>query len=103
MERNLYFKKPTQVWFVNLTESDIYYTGIAYRDEIICGCCGGIYKIADIFEVANEEGLTNPIVRMDWISLDNEIRGDMTPPIPVFIIPEEEFESVNPAEIFKDK
>lgn len=43
-----YFEVPTQVKFWD----GRYIGGIAYRDEIICGCCGGIFRISDIYEVA---------------------------------------------------
>ena len=108
MERNLYFKKPTQVWFIDPDEGEIYYNvGIAYHDEIICGCCGDIYEIREVWEAADEEGLTNPIVPMSWVDLSDEIHGDMPCPIPIFTIAEDEFEDIDfkalSAEIFKDK
>jgi hypothetical protein len=108
MEKNLYFKKPTQVWFMDVDENEVYYnTGIAYHDEIICGCFGDIYGIREIWEAADKEGLTNPIIPMSWVDLSDEISGDMPCPIPIFTIAEDEFEDIDfkalSAEIFKDK
>ena len=31
--------------------------GIAYGDEIICGCCGAIFKINDVIADAEFEGI----------------------------------------------
>ena len=36
-----YYNKPTQVKFYDV-DNDLWVGGIAYHDEIICGCCGGI-------------------------------------------------------------
>ena len=45
-EKIKYFDKPTMVRFKD-KEQDIELGGIAYRDEIICGECGGIIEIDD--------------------------------------------------------
>lgn len=46
MEKKMYFDEPTQViWY---DEEGNRQFGIAYKDEIICACCGGVYKIEDI-------------------------------------------------------
>ena len=68
------FNKPTQVmyWDVDGTH---WVGGIAYGTEIICGCCGGIIDIDEVYEFAPEE-VTNPIVIFqDWINLSEEIIG----------------------------
>ena len=108
MERNLYFKKPTQVWFMDIDENEVHYNlGIAYCDEIICGCCSCVYEITEIWEEADRVGLTNPIIPLSWVDLSDEIRGDMSYPIPTFTIAEDEFGDIDfkalSAEIFKDK
>lgn len=46
MKNELYFGAPTQVSFY--TYDDGWCFGIAYRDEIICACCGGIFKIEEV-------------------------------------------------------
>ena len=44
-----YFDMPTQVKFWDV-ETERYICGIAYRDEIICGECGGIISIDELYE-----------------------------------------------------
>lgn len=68
-----YFEAPTQVKFWD----GCYIGGIAYRDEIICGCCGGIFKISDVYEVAPDTLDNDPIVvYKGWVGLSSEICGD---------------------------
>lgn len=62
------YEKPTQVRWLDDLEG-VWVGGIAYRDEIICGCCGGIlelseFKDGEVFEYE------------DWIDIEEEIRGD---------------------------
>lgn len=62
------YEKPTQVrWFDDV--DGVWVGGIAYRDEIICGCCGGILELSEFEdnEVFEYE---------DWIDIEEEIRGD---------------------------
>lgn len=40
-----YFDVPTQVQFWDYKKRR-YNGGIAYRDEIICGCCGDVFNIS---------------------------------------------------------
>ena len=68
-----YFEVPTRVKFWD----GRYIGGIAYRDEIICGCCGGIFRISDIYEVAPDTLKEDPIVIYDnWVDISNEICGE---------------------------
>ena len=53
-----YFDVPTQVRFWE----GRYIDGIAYRDEIICGCCGGIFSISNIYESAPDTLDNDPII-----------------------------------------
>ena len=84
MEKQMYYDKPTQVMFYDFDGSGSYNAGIAYCDDIICGCCGGVFSIEEIYEFAESDGLMNPIVRMDWVDISDEIRGDLSSPIPIF-------------------
>ena len=62
------YEKPTQVrWFDDV--DGIWVGGIAYRDEIICGCCGGILELSEF-----EDG--EVFEYEDWIDIEEEIRGD---------------------------
>lgn len=66
-----YFKIPTQVKF---WDGRYYIGGIAYRNEIICGCCGGIFRISDIYEVAPDTLEEDPIVVVDgWKGISDKI------------------------------
>ena len=70
-----YFEVPTQVKFWDV-DGDHYIGGIAYRNEIICGCCGGIFDITEIYELAPDT-LEDPIVIYDnWVDISNEICGE---------------------------
>jgi hypothetical protein len=83
MERVVYdhFDRPTQVFFWGVDGEDQYLPGIAYKDEIICGCCGGIFEISDIYELTPAE-VANPIALLDhWVDLTAEIAGGAEPPI----------------------
>ena len=46
--------------------------GIAYKDEIICGCCGSVFEISEVCELS--EGYVNQaIYEYDcWIDLNNK-------------------------------
>ena len=50
-----YYERPTQIrWFD--TENKRWFGGIAYRNEIICGCCGSILEL-DEFEEGEVVGV----------------------------------------------
>lgn len=65
---NMFFERPTQVKF---WDDGRWIGGIGYRDEIICGCCGGIFEVNELLE-----DNPNGIVRLPWIDINEEIRGD---------------------------
>lgn len=62
-----FFEKPTQVKFLD-RDNNIWVGGIAYHDEIICGCCGGILEIDEFAE--------HEIVTYDWMDISEEIIGE---------------------------
>lgn len=64
-----YFEVPTQVVF-RFYNGDCYErgVGIAYCDEIICGCCGGIFHL-DEADIVIEKQLS-------WVDLCEEISPD---------------------------
>lgn len=73
MKKYDYFGIPTQVKFWD----GRYIDGIAYRDEIVCGCCGGIFRISDIYEVAPDTLDNDPIIRLNgWKTIKYDICGD---------------------------
>lgn len=71
-----YFQVPTQVKFWDV-DGDHYIGGIAYRDKIICGCCGGIFDIIEIYESAPNTLEEDPIIPYDnWVDISNDICGE---------------------------
>ena len=58
-----WYEKPTQVIFI--PEGECPCVGIAYRDEVICLCCGGIFDLNECL-IAYE---------YEWISLYEECVG----------------------------
>lgn len=62
-----FFEKPTQVKFLD-RDNNRWVGGIAYHDEIICGCCGGIFEI--------DEFADHEIVTYDWMNISDEIIGE---------------------------
>lgn len=76
MKKYDYFEAPTQVKFWGYG-SKRYYGGIAFRDEIICGCCGGVVDINEVYEFAPDTLEEDPIVIYDnWVDINHEICGD---------------------------
>lgn len=70
----MYFDIPTQVAFWE-AEQERYLAGIAYGTEIICGCCGGIIEIEEVYEFAPKD--VRPIIIYDsWESFDDFIIAD---------------------------
>ena len=76
MKKYEYFAVPTQVKFWDALSKD-YIGGIAYRDEIICGCCGSIFEISEIYESAPSTLEGDPIVIVKgWKGLSDKICGE---------------------------
>ena len=60
MEKRYYFDKPKQVVFADPENPGDWLCGIAYRDEVICSCCGGVFEIDEVVKMAAEDGVINP-------------------------------------------
>lgn len=84
MGRYYYFEKPTQIKFWDIQPQD-YVGGIGYHDEVICGECGHVMKINDIYdEVAEAAEAGEPAPDLNevimeyatWVPLNQEITGD---------------------------
>lgn len=69
------FNEPTMVKFYE-SGCEHWSGGIAYGDEIICACCGGILEIAEIIQDAEEDGVKDPIQVLSWINLRDELLGE---------------------------
>lgn len=65
-----FYDEPKQVVFSDPDNAGKWQVGIAYRDEIICACCGGIFEIEeiDIIHAYN-----------DWVDIATEIVGGELP------------------------
>ena len=74
-----YFDRPTQVVFGDPDNPGHWCAGIAYKDEIICACCGGIFNIDELYELL-EGYIDHPIYEYkEWINLTEEILGGELP------------------------
>lgn len=69
---HIYFEEATQVAYWECIGGQ-WLGGIAYKDFVICGCCGGVIKIKEIYDFAPEH-IGNPIRLYDnWENISNEI------------------------------
>lgn len=89
-EEYTYFEEPTQVKFIDVNYDDgtenpepHWLGGIAYQDEIICGCCGGVIELKELyadwrdFAYKNYPDIDSPLeVYEYWVDISNEIQGD---------------------------
>jgi hypothetical protein len=81
MEKS-YFNNPTQVMFSDPESPGQrqWLCGIAYRDVIICSCCGGVFHIDEVIEMAREDGVNCAIhAYPEWVDITDEIVGDGLP------------------------
>lgn len=75
-----YFEVPTQVVFVDPDAEGNWLSGIAYRNEIICGCCGGVFEIEDVIDAAQADNLKCGIYAYgDWNNISDDIISDELP------------------------
>lgn len=75
MEKKIRFEVPTQVMFRSFEkDEDDVCAGIAYGNEIICACCGSVFEIDDLAELAAEDGVEQFIFSYEtWVDLTHEI------------------------------
>ena len=81
-----HFDFPQQVKFLDLGDTqgkEVWHGGIAIEDNIICGCCGTVFSLEEIFSDWEEYGkeeypdVEAPIkIYNYWVDLDEEILGD---------------------------
>ena len=76
---NNYFDGPKQVMFADPDNEGKWLIGIAYKNEIICACCGCVFEIEDIINSV-EDPETAIFPYLYWKEFDNEIRDDRDPP-----------------------
>lgn len=75
MEQKFYFPVPRQVLFVD-PDGGKYAAGIAFGNQIICGCCGGVFEVEEIIEMAKEH-TDGPAIKMyrEWEPISDAIKG----------------------------
>lgn len=84
-----YYEQPTQVKFRDPnyelmneeTEKDRpWIGGIAYGEYVICGCCGALIELADLFEVAEGDNDNEPFdlqfEELPWTDINEVIIGE---------------------------
>ena len=71
-ECQTWFDAPTQVAYF---DEHVYHSGIAYKDEVICACCGGVTEIDDLIRWA-PAGVAPIVPYKDWVSFRDEIIGE---------------------------
>ena len=79
----IYFRQPTQVMYFDYREEDEprVLTGIAFRQEIICGCCGGVIDIDKLVEAGKREGHNKVVFPYNtWEDISEAIDGGEYPP-----------------------
>ena len=71
----LYYGTPCQVRFYEAADG-LYRGGIAYRDYIICGCCGAVLLIDDVVNDAACVGVhwDDAVVELEWVDIEQTIR-----------------------------
>lgn len=76
-----FYYVPTQVVFYDGgDDSPIFCAGIAYKDEIICACCGGVVAISEIIADAKEDGIKTAIYDYaDWCDMSEAVAGGEYP------------------------
>ena len=75
-----FYTEPTQVVFADPDNQGEWLAGIAYKDEVICACCGGAFEICDIVKSAEESDVKNPIYEYRyWADLTAELTGGELP------------------------
>ena len=69
-----YFEQPTQVIAVPQGEAPI--MGIAYGNDIICACCGGVYRVDEVELVKVYKDWQDLVEEPMWCNDYDEIYGD---------------------------
>lgn len=70
-ECQTWFDVPTQIAYF---DEDHYEAGIAYHDEVICACCGGVTEIDDLIRWA-PAGVAPIVTYNHWYSFKETVIG----------------------------
>lgn len=68
-----YFENPVQVKFYNETDGR-FLGGIGYKDSIICGECGCVVSLSEIYD--NCKNIKDPVKILEWIDISESIIGE---------------------------
>lgn len=66
-------KAPVQVMFY---DGENMCAGIMLGEYVICGCCGALFEVENIVEMARADGEDAIRLFDTWVDLSDEIRGD---------------------------
>ena len=80
---SVYFLQPTQVMYFDYREENEprLLTGIAFRQEIICGCCGDVIDINKLVKAGKREGHNKVVFPYNtWEDISEAIDGGEYPP-----------------------
>lgn len=84
-EFKTYYETPTQVMFYE-ADPDTWTWGIAYKDDIICACCGAVLHITEVIDdfndYAEERGakVSKPIYEYNgWYDISKSVYGGELP------------------------
>jgi Fe2+ or Zn2+ uptake regulation protein len=50
--------------------------GILFQNHIICGCCGGVFSVEDVVDMARDNKVEAIRLFKTWVDLSDEIFGD---------------------------
>ena len=71
---------PKQVVFADTDNIGEWLIGIAYGDVIICACCGGVFEIDEVCELATAAGIQEPIYSYnEWNDISDDIYSGELP------------------------
>ena len=66
-------------------------SGIIFDDKIICACCGGIFKVEDVYKNAQIDGVEVAIrMFVNWVDISDEIKGDASEPFEGTVVVDKE-------------
>ena len=78
----MWFENPTQVRFIDFSAYEsgdeiTYIGGIVYEDKLICGVCGEIFSIPELYELVKAWEINAPaiVAYKTWVDLSESIMG----------------------------
>ena len=66
-------KIPVQVMFY---DGEAMSAGILLGEQIVCGCCGGIFDVYDVVTMAQDDGVDAIRLFDTWVDISDEIKGN---------------------------